>query len=600
MNYLLSRRKSNLVPIGTSVFSMTFFSVLSLASGVMFSQTPSNVYRPPADNFVPNNRVIRQGQAGPQVIQNFQQGRIYQSVPQYQTVPSTPLYTYPQQSTYPLQTQTPIYQQPMQQAPVQVVPHPSQVSPARSVTENNELKRSLVKARELMRKFQGKLEELKIQNQELQNEIENLKTSGDMGNSDTSNELADAKAAAAKARQQISGVNTQLQSTLQQLQTSKGELDRQKQNAAQLQQQVVSLQKAAQMAAGSDEQVAELTKNLEMSKAENDQLNGKVTALQNALRDKETAGMGASQQVAQLTKNIDQFKTQNNQLSVKVTTLENALREKETQISSMGSDENTQLDDLKELLEESETTNEDLSAKLKIAQAESAEMTAPQEGPALDQLRADNQRLGKQKEQLESRISQLEEQNSKFEMREGKLETREEQLNDMIEKLTAENLELDATVTRLSNMPAPAAEPSGFAATLPAATSSPDVTGLRNQLASATRQNAQLKCQLKFSKSKYASLTDENARLLDESDTKATTEVAVSPASVTSVVPDDAPAAVVVPELGLSSVSAGWPVKYWIFGMLGVGLAVGLGVAWYESIVDPKSLRRATGSASNQ
>ena len=476
--------------------SVLLFFVLSFAAAPTSAQVPSNVYRPPTDNFnqgqpAQGRRIFRQNQGGQPVIQNFQQGQTFQSVPQYQTVPSTPQFTYPQQF------QTPIYQQPIQEVPGQVVTQ----QPAQNDAENVELKRSLVKARDLMQKYQLKLEDVTRRNQELESEITNLQQSGDMSDN-SSQELEAAKAAATEAQRQMAG----------------------------LQQQVVSLQKAAQMAAGSDEQVAELTRN------------------------------------------IQQFKTQNDELNGTVTTLQNALREKETQIASMGSNEDSKLADLRGLLEESETTNKQLSMRLETAEAKASEMAAPQENPELDQLRADNQQLGQQKQQLESENSQL---------------------NDMLGKLQSENSELDATVTRLSNMPAPV-EAQTFVAT-PSAT--PDLTGLHNQLASVTRRNEQLKRQLKFSKSKYASLTDENARLMEDADSKI--EVAAAPVAVMPIEPV-VPVAVAVPELGLDSVSAGWPVKYWIFGMLGVGLAVGLGVAWYESVVGPSGLRGSTRVASNR
>ena len=144
-----------------------------------------------------------------------------------------------------------------------------------------------------MQKYQLKLEDVTRRNQELESEITNLQQSGDMSDN-SSQELEAAKAAATEAQRQMAG----------------------------LQQQVVSLQKAAQMAAGSDEQVAELTRN------------------------------------------IQQFKTQNDELNGTVTTLQNALREKETQIASMGSNEDSKLADLRGLLEESETTNKQLSMRL--------------------------------------------------------------------------------------------------------------------------------------------------------------------------------------------------------------------------------------------
>ena len=480
--------------------SVLLFFVLSFAAAPTSAQVPSNVYRPPTDNFnqgqpAQGRRIFRQNQGGQPVIQNFQQGQTFQSVPQYQTVPSTPQFTYPQQF------QTPIYQQPIQEVPGQVVTQ----QPAQNDAENVELKRSLVKARDLMQKYQLKLEDVTRRNQELESEITNLQQSGDMSDN-SSQELEAAKAAATEAQRQMAG----------------------------LQQQVVSLQKAAQMAAGSDEQVAELTRN------------------------------------------IQQFKTQNDELNGTVTTLQNALREKETQIASMGSNEDSKLADLRGLLEESETTNNDLSMRLKTAEEKASEMAAPQENPELDQLRADNLQLGQQKQQLTNQNVEL---------------------NDRVKQLQMQNSDLDATVTRLSNMPAPApVEASQFVETAPAP--SADLTGLQNQLASVTRRNDQLKSQLRRSKSKYASLSDENLRLMDEAD--AEIEVAAAPVAVAPIKSDITPVAVAVPELGLDTVSGGWPVKYWIFGMLGVGLAVGLGVAWYESVVGPSGLRGSTRVASNR
>ena len=57
--------------------------VLSFFAAPATAQVPSNVYRPPADNFnqgqqpIQGRRFIRQNQGG--VIQNFQQGQTFQS-----------------------------------------------------------------------------------------------------------------------------------------------------------------------------------------------------------------------------------------------------------------------------------------------------------------------------------------------------------------------------------------------------------------------------------------------------------------------------------------------------------------------------------------
>ncbi len=529
------------------VFCLFVLCVFSFAGDSASAQRlPSNVYRPPADSF---------NQGSPQITypqrRVFQQRQTLQTVPQYQTIPST------QQFYYPQQNQTPIYQPPVQGVPAQVAPQPPQSSaPVANSPEIVELKRSLVKARDLMQKYQLKLEEVARKNQELEGEISTLQQSGDMTDSGDSEELAAARATASEAQQQMGELkermvqlNSQLQSAVTALQTSTADLERQKQVSGELEQQIVELQKSVQMAAGSD------------------------------------------QRVTQLTQNIQQFRNKNDELSGQITTLQNALREKETQIASMSSGDDAQLADLKELLEESKnanselnTINKQLSLKLEEVKASAADMSAPQSNPELDELRADNKQLDQQNQQLGQQNQQLESENS--------------QLIDMLGKLRSENSELDATVTRLSNMPAPV-EATGFAAAAPVAAPSPDLTGLQNQLAAATRRNGQLERQLKLSKSKFASLTDENARLMKKADSESSTEVAAVPAIAASVEPAVAPVSVALPELGLESVSAGWPVKYWIFGMLGVGLAVGLGVAWYESVVDPKGLRRSTNSASN-
>jgi len=350
-----------------------------------------------------------------------------------------------------------------------------------------------------------------------------------MSDSNASQELVAAKAAAAKAQEEMSGLDNKLQTALRDLQSSQGDLDRQKQMGVELKQQIVSLEKSAQMAAGSDQQVAELTRN------------------------------------------IQQVRTQNSELNVKLDSLQKELREKETQIASMGSSDDSQLADLKELLGESETTNKDLSEKLRFAEAEAAKMSAPQMDPVADQLRADNKQLETQNSQLQSENGQLQSKNVQLQSENG-------QLNDMLIKVKAQNSQLDATVTNLQNMPAPAVEASGFAAA-PSVAPSADLTALQQQLASAGRKNKLLERKIKLAKSDYASLTDENARLTADLDSS----IDVAPAPVLPVKADVAALPVAVPELGLNSVSGGWPVKYWIFSMLGVGLFVGLGVAWYES-----------------
>jgi chromosome segregation ATPase len=349
------------------------------------------------------------------------------------------------------------------------------------------------------------------------------------------------------------------------LQTSTTALERQKQIGTQLQQQIAELNESAKMAAAGGEQVAELTKNVQL------------------------------------------LKTQNVELNTKVTDLQNAVRQKETQIANMGSGDDAQLADLKELLKESETSNKELniinrelSLKLKDAETAAAEMSAPQDSPELDQLRSDKNQLDLQIQQLGQEKQQLGKENQQLGQQKQQLESENSQLKDMLGKLRLENSELDATVTRLSNMPPPQ-EATGFAAKPIEAASSAELAGLRNQLAALTRRNGQLERQLKKSKSKYSSLADDNARLVKDkdADSESTIEVAAAPLAVAPVKADVSPVSVAVPELGLGSVSAGWPVKYWIFAMLGVGLLVGLGVAWYESVVDPKGVRRTSNSASN-
>ena len=241
------RRTSHLFPRFGSVLCMLLFLVSGFAVAPASAQLPSNVYRPPTDNFnqgqqpdrtAQGRQIFRQNQGNPQVIQNFQQGQTYQTVPQYQTVPGTPQYVYPPQNG------TPIYQQPIQEVPGQVVPQQGQVVPAQNDAENAELKRSLVKARDLMEKYQIKLEDISRRNQELESQITTLQQSGDMSDA-ASQELAAAKAAAAQAQEQMSVVDNRLQNALKDLQTSTGDLDRQKQMSVELQQQIVELQKAA-------------------------------------------------------------------------------------------------------------------------------------------------------------------------------------------------------------------------------------------------------------------------------------------------------------------------------------------------------------------
>jgi uncharacterized phage infection (PIP) family protein YhgE len=230
-------------------------------------------------------------------------------------------------------------------------------------------------------------------------------------------------------------------------------------------------------------------------------------------------------------------------------------------------------------------------------------MTSSEADPALDQLRADNQQLDQQKQQLETRLSQLEEQNGKLDSQNVSLENQFAQLNNTINSLTSNNRELETTVTRLSSMAKPATEPAGFAASTSAVTPVPDVSGLQNRLAAAARENQRLTRQLQLSKSKYASLSQENSQDSDSAGTDTPEEIATTPVLVTSDILDAAPAAVAAPDLALnslSSVSARWPVKYWIFGMLGIGLVVGLGVAWYESVVDPKSKQAASRWSKTQ
>jgi len=115
-----------------------------------------------------------------------------------------------------------------------------------------------------------------------------------------------------------------------------------------------------------------------------------------------------------------------------------------------------------------------------------------------------------------------------------------------------------------------------------------------------TQRNRLLERQIKLSKSEFSSLTEENARLKDENDSSG--ELATAALPIVSGDLKDTPLAVANPIAGLvsepdASGSAFWPVKYWILGMLGIGLVVGLAVAWLESN-DPKRLRQSATKSS--
>jgi len=533
------------------------FVSLSLSTVLTFAQRPSNVYRPPNDAFQQRQQVFQQP-VQPRVIYPQQ----YQTIPQGRVIQQQP-YTYPAQGT-------PVYQQPLQQPiqqPLQSVPGqllPSTQTPVNqnATAENTELKRSLVKARDLLEKFQIRLDDASQKNQQLEAEIAKLQ-GADMGDQ-LARELTAAKASVAEAQQKMTGLNNQLQTTQQELRTSNGALDRQKQIEAGLQEQIASLQKATQMAAGSENQVAELTQSVAQFKNQNATLSEKMNSLQDSLREKEAqlAKMGSveNEQLADLKQRFATSQQDNQKL--------------QAQLTKMGSGDNEQLADLKQRFAASEETNEKLQMKLLEAQENSAAEMAPQADPAVDQLRQDNKMLAQQKQQLETRYSQLESKNS--------------QLDEMLRRVESEKVQLDETIVRLQNMPKPQVDTSSqFAATPQPVAPSPDLSGLRNQLASVTRKNKQLERKVKLSKSELETLTAENLRLREEGDS---TEVVAAPVAALKV--DNEVAAIAAPAiLDLPAAPKLSSAKYWIFGMLGIGLFVGLAVAWYESVLDPKSRR---------
>jgi len=328
------------------------FLLFGFVTASALAQTPSNVYRPPNDNFrgqgIPTQRFIPQ----PAPPVTFQQGQTFRTVPQYQSVPpivsrGQVIQQVPQQYLPGRQNPTPVYQPPGPIVQGQVIQgqviqgprtiQPNQVSAAQ--VENAELKRSLVKARDLLEKFQVKMDGVSQRNRELEASIANLKSSDNMSD-DVSKELAAAKASAIEAQNRMSGLNDQLQTALGNLETSNGALDRQKQIGVELEEKVRELQKATQMAAGNEAQVADMEK------------------------------------VAK------QFKNQNEMLTEKISILQTSLRDRDTQLEKMRTRESAEFADVKSRFTASQEMNEQLQTKLQAALAKAAEMATPKTDPA--------------------------------------------------------------------------------------------------------------------------------------------------------------------------------------------------------------------------
>ena len=193
----------------------------------------------------------------------------------------------------------------------------------------------------------------------------------------------------------------------------------------------------------------------------------------------------------------------------------------------------------------------------------------------VEQFKVENasltEHVNNMQESLRSRVDQVVE-----------LETQNNQLSRQMQELQLNSEGLADEITSLTNKPA-------VVNTVVA-----DDSELRNQLAAATQHSGRLERRLTHSNSKLKSLYTENEELRRENlsltDANA---VEVNPVvdTVATATSYSAPAletgGIVAGAGALASDSSEgklmWPVKYWILGLMLIGLAVALAVTWGES-----------------
>ena len=255
-----------------------------------------------------------------------------------------------------------------------------------------------------------------------------------------------------------------------------------------------------------------------------------------------------------------------------------------------------QLRESTDSLNQQKSMSADLQTRLNSIQQ--SKSNQPVNNQPLVDLQNQVQQYKTENASLAEQLNSLQESQRTNQEQLGAMEARNQQLNQELQQAQAQNNGLNGEVTRLTDE---------MMALTPAASESDD-SGLRNQLAAATRFNEQQERRVVHSKSKIKSLTTENEQLKRENQSLSETQnsaanVSTAPLvdtstslAANSVVPSTQTGADVTDaDASTGSGTLLWPVKYWIMGLMLIGLAVALAVAWAEgdktSILKPVTVK---------
>ena len=280
-----------------------------------------------------------------------------------------------------------------------------------------------------------------------------------------------------------------------------------------------------------------------------------------------------------------------------------------------------QRDELNQTLNQEQTMTLDLKKQnqtllAKLAQLEKMQSEADSGQAGLAELQAQFNTARQQNDELTRQlasvrasipdadeIAALRNQNGNLNQQLQQAQTQYSALDQRTTQLTDENsqanrqiIDLQNELERMANQPAP--EPvvvNNFAAADNSANL--EMMGLNKKL---TRSNS------KFERT-IDSMTEENARLVRENDELAgslaeselrigefeqvDTEVAPVSAEVSSELN--------VPAVAALPTASGWSARHWVLGLMLLGLAVGLGFAYYEHLIGDNSGGRLASESSN-
>ena len=258
----------------------------------------------------------------------------------------------------------------------------------------------------------------------------------------------------------------------------------------------------------------------------------------------------AQQELRTSLNELEQQKTVVSDLQSQVSSLRQS--NQSLQQSSQSTD-NQQLIDLRNQVQQFETANQS-----RTEQMNNLQQSLQSRNQQVTELNAQNEKLNFDLQQLQSQNNGLT----------GKINQLNEELVSAPEVVPVPNVVQEAPIV------------SGF-----------DDSALRGQLAQATNRNQQLERRTAQYKSSIRSLEQENELLKRDNrsatennvlastlvaqdvDTIETVETPVSNSSLIAAVDTDA---------NSSAGSLIWPVKYWVFGLMLIGLAVALAVTWAE------------------